>query len=93
MTFLCGGTLSLMAITGASAQSQTYVLDKGWEFSQAGSNEWMSARVPGTVHQDLLDHGRLPDPFYGMNEQKVQWVEKEDWLYRTVFHCKFCVVG
>lgn len=85
MTFLCGGTLSLMAIAGASAQSQTYVLNKGWEFSQAGSNEWMSARVPGTVHQDLLDHGRLPDPFYGMNEQKVQWVEKEDWLYRTVF--------
>ena len=85
LTFLCGGTLSLMAIAGASAQSQTYVLDKGWEFSQAGSNEWMSARVPGTVHQDLLDHGRLPDPFYGMNEQKVQWVEKEDWLYRTVF--------
>lgn len=85
MTFLCGGTLSLMAIAGASAQSQIYVLDKGWEFSQAGSNEWMSARVPGTVHQDLLDHGRLPDPFYGMNEQKVQWVEKEDWLYRTVF--------
>lgn len=85
MTFLCGGTLSLMAIAGASAQSQTYVLDKGWEFSQAGSNEWMSARVPGIVHQDLLDHGRLPDPFYGMNEQKVQWVEKEDWLYRTVF--------
>ena len=85
MTFLCGGTLSLMAIAGASAQSQTYVLDKGWEFSQAGSNEWMSARVPGTVHQDLLDHGRLPDPFYGMNEQKVQWVEKEDGLYRTVF--------
>lgn len=85
MTFLCGGTLSLMAIAEASAQSQTYVLDKGWEFSQAGSNEWMSARVPGTVHQDLLDHGRLPDPFYGMNEQKVQWVEKEDWLYRTVF--------
>lgn len=85
MTFLCGGTLSLMAIAGASAQSQTYVLDKGWEFSQAGSNEWMSARVPRTVHQDLLDHGRLPDPFYGMNEQKVQWVEKEDWLYRTVF--------
>lgn len=85
MTFLCGGTLSLMAIAGASAQSQTYVLDKGWEFSQAGSNEWMSARVPGTVHQDLLDHGRLPDPFYGMNEQKVHWVEKEDWLYRTVF--------
>lgn len=84
-TLLCGGALSLLSVSGVSAQSQTWVLDKGWEFSQAGSDEWMSARVPGTVHQDLLDHGRLPDPFYGMNEQKVQWVEKEDWLYRTAF--------
>ena len=50
-----------------------------------GSNEWLSAQVPGTVHQDLIAHDKLPDPFYGMNEQKIQWVEKEDWLYRTSF--------
>ena len=37
------------------------------------------------VHQDLIAHDKLPDPFYGMNEQKIQWVEKEDWLYRTSF--------
>ena len=53
--------------------------------SMYGSNEWLSAQVPGTVHQDLIAHDKLPDPFYGMNEQKIQWVEKEDWLYRTSF--------
>ena len=33
----------------------------------------------------LIAHDKLPAPFYGMNEQKIQWVEKEDWLYRTSF--------
>lgn len=60
-------------------------LDKGWEFSQSGKGEWRAATVPGTVHQDLIDHGKLPDPFYGKNEEKVQWVENEDWTYRTSF--------
>ena len=49
-------------------------LDKGWEFSQAGKGEWLPAKVPGTVHQDLMDNGKLVNPFYGMNEEKVQWV-------------------
>ena len=60
-------------------------LDAGWEFSQAGTDEWRSASVPGTVHQDLIFHNLLPDPFYGTNEEKIQWVENEDWEYRTTF--------
>lgn len=64
---------------------QVRPLHTGWEFSMYGSNEWLTAEVPGTVHQDLLAHDKLPDPFYGMNEEKIQWVEKEDWLYRTSF--------
>ena len=60
-------------------------LDKGWEFSQVGKGEWLPAKVPGTVHQDLMDNAKLVNPFYGMNEEKVQWVEKEDWQYRTTF--------
>ena len=58
-------------------------LNKGWEFSQAGKGEWLPATVPGTVHQDLIDNGKLVNPFFGMNEEKVQWVEKEDWKYKT----------
>lgn len=60
-------------------------LNNGWEFSQVGEGTWLSATVPGTVHQDLLNHNKLPNPFYGMNEAKVQWVENKDWQYRTTF--------
>ena len=41
--------------------------------------------MPGTVHQDLLRHQILPDPFYGTHEEKIQWVEEKDWEYKTVF--------
>lgn len=50
-----------------------------------GDTLWSDAKVPGTVHQDLLNHNRIPNPFYGMNEEAVQWVENEDWMYRTSF--------
>ena len=60
-------------------------LNKGWEFSQVGKGEWLPATVPGTVHQDLIDNDKLINPFFGMNEEKVQWVEKEDWQYKTTF--------
>ncbi|MBR0077519.1 MAG: hypothetical protein IJP72_03865, partial [Bacteroidales bacterium] len=25
-------------------------------------------------HTDLLDNGRIPDPFYGTNEESLQWL-------------------
>lgn len=60
-------------------------LHTNWEFSQAGTNHWMPAEVPGTVHQDLIRNGKLPNPFWGTNETKIQWVEEKDWEYRTGF--------
>ena len=70
---------------GAQTTPETVKLHQGWEFSQVGKGEWLPATVPGTVHQDLLNQDKLPNPFYGMNEEKVQWVENEDWVYRTSF--------
>lgn len=69
---------------GTEAQ-KVLPINQGWQFRQAGKGEWLSAVVPGTVQQDLLRHKLLPDPFYGMNEEKVQWVEDRDWEYRTAF--------
>lgn len=46
---------------------------------------WLPATVPGTVHQDLLGAGRIPDPFTRLNEHDVQWVGTTDWLYRLSF--------
>ncbi|MHC1739768.1 MAG: glycoside hydrolase family 2 protein [Anaerolineaceae bacterium] len=56
-----------------------------WEFRQAGTSEWFPANVPGGVHTDLLALGRIPDPFVGDNEKKVQWVAEADWEYHRQF--------
>lgn len=69
----------------ANDTSETVLLNQGWMFSQSGTDKWMTATVPGTVHQDLLAHQLLPNPFFGTNEQKIQWVENEDWEYKTTF--------
>jgi beta-mannosidase len=58
-----------------------------WEFQQIGTKEWLPAIVPGGVHTDLLALGRIPDPFVGDNEKRVQWVAESDWVYRTSFTC------
>ncbi len=51
----------------------------------SGITEWMSGTVPGTVHTDLLANGKIPDPFYRMNEEDVQWVDSQQWVYRRDF--------
>ncbi|MFN8493676.1 MAG: glycoside hydrolase family 2 protein [Caldilineaceae bacterium] len=51
----------------------------------ANMEGWLPATVPGTVHQDLLAAGRMPDPFIGLNENEVQWIGERDWLYRCQF--------
>ena len=56
-----------------------------WEFREVGTSKWLPARVPGTVHTDLLSAGRIPDPFVLDNELRVQWVAERDWEYRLVF--------
>ncbi|MGP4039295.1 beta-mannosidase [Gracilibacillus sp. D59] len=56
---------------------------QNWYFKTAGANEWRSATVPSCVHTDLLKHDIIPDPFVGKNELNLQWVDKQDWEYKT----------
>jgi len=60
-------------------------LTGAWEFRQAGTQAWLPASVPGGVHTDLLALGRIPDPFAGDNEKRVQWVADAAWEYRRQF--------
>jgi beta-mannosidase len=64
---------------------ETQSLAGNWEFRQAGTEEWLPSGVPGGVHTDLLALGRIPDPFVGDNEPRVQWVAESDWIYRCSF--------
>lgn len=56
-----------------------------WQFKNTKEKNWLPAKIPGTVHLDLIDNKIIPDPFKDENEKKVQWIENEDWEYQTVF--------
>ena len=55
-----------------------------WTFSEMGKEQWMEAAVPGCVHTDLIRNGLIEDPFYRLNEHDVQWIDKKDWVYKTL---------
>ncbi len=54
---------------------------------QAGQRDWLPATVPGCLHTDLIAAKRISDPFYGLNELDLQWIEEETWEYRVGFDC------
>ena len=56
-----------------------------WEFRSVSDTIWKPAKIPGTVHTDLLSNGEIEDPFYRLNEHDLQWIDKENWEYRTEF--------
>jgi len=60
-------------------------INSNWTFSQSGKNNWYPASIPGCVHTDLLNNKLIPDPFYGTNENALQWIGKTDWDYQTTF--------
>ncbi|MDF2834011.1 beta-mannosidase [Chryseobacterium indoltheticum] len=65
--------------------SERNLSSEKWQFKNSKENKWLTASVPGTVHLDLMNNKLIPDPYKDENEKKVQWVENEDWDYRTVF--------
>jgi beta-mannosidase len=69
----------------AVAQVVVQKLNSNWLFQEKDDAKWYPAKVPGEVHIDLLSNKLIPDPFYRDNEKKVQWIEKENWDYRTTF--------
>ncbi|KKI89164.1 beta-galactosidase [Bacillus sp. SA1-12] len=61
------------------------MLLRNWHFKQSDNQEWLPASVPGCVHTDLLANKKIADPFYGTNELDLQWIDKQDWEYETIF--------
>jgi beta-mannosidase len=56
-----------------------------WEFRQAHTNAWKPVEIPSSVHTALLANKMIEDPYYRDNEEKLQWIEKEDWEFQTTF--------
>ena len=60
-------------------------LHNNWSFKQKGSENWFPATVPGCVHLDLMKNKIIEDPYFQLNESKVQWIDKKDWIYQKEF--------
>lgn len=69
----------------ASNPPTTIDLNNEWQFSQTNKDEWHSATVPGSVQRDLIRLEILPNPYFGTNEDSVQWVEDENWDFKKSF--------
>ena len=85
--------LLLCAAPATAAPVTTTMLDDGWQARIAPADRAalaahpregrpFAAQVPGSIQQDLLAAGRVPDPFKGLNEGAIQWVGGTGWEYR-----------
>ena len=79
----CKHTDKLPAMHTQSLDSKSGCISNDWQFQYQG--QWYPATVPGNIHTDLLANNLIPDPFYGTNEDSVQWVADSIWTYRLIF--------
>lgn len=79
------GTALLTASHAEAGERSRLDLGGAWQVVQEGSSDPIPAKVPGTIHTDLLATGQIPDPFYRTNERAVQWVGETSWIYSRSF--------
>lgn len=60
-------------------------LNENWQMCINNTEEFLPAAVPGSVYQDLLDNGRMEDPYYRDNELKALKIMDNDFTYVTYF--------
>ena len=58
---------------------------QNWKMWVDGCVEALPATVPGSVYQDMLDNGRMEDPYYRDNELKALALMDHDFTYATEF--------
>jgi Beta-galactosidase/beta-glucuronidase len=63
------------------------IIDLGgkWKMKRTGQEEWIDAKVPGSVYNDLMVNGLLEDPFYRDNEYKTLELSSYDYEYEKTF--------
>ncbi len=57
-----------------------------WEMRIAGESKAYKATVPGSVYNDLINAGRLEDPYYRDNEDVALELMKNDFVYTGSFN-------
>ncbi|MHB1542389.1 MAG: beta-mannosidase [Steroidobacteraceae bacterium] len=56
-----------------------------WTLREDGKTDMTPATIPGSTYTNLLAAKKIPDPYYGENSGKVQWVAQRNWLFERTF--------
>lgn len=81
-----------MALTEISLDGRDWqvlaLMPREWEWRRVWENPtaltpvlWIPAQVPGTVQEDALEAGLIPDPDFGLNSRACEWTSERDWVY------------
>ncbi|RYE60476.1 MAG: hypothetical protein EOP20_02435, partial [Hyphomicrobiales bacterium] len=76
------------AATLTRAKTSDYSeLSLAGEFALSSPTHKAKAKIalPGDVHTALLAAGEIPDPYFGLNEQDVMWVNHTAWTVERKF--------
>ena len=81
----CSGTPQRDTAFGQS-QEQVHIQEEtAWQMRCLGDTAWIDAQVPGTVYTDLLRNGRIDDPFWKDNEDRICALMEKDYEYQCRF--------
>lgn len=98
LLFLLLGTTALCAVA-----QQRYELNSGWRYAMVNTVKadgpalsdprypltgWRPAVVPGTVLTNMLHHQEVPDPFFGMNNERIPDIYHTGRDYYTAWFVK-----
>lgn len=67
------------------AQIQNIPLHSNWTFQCDSMEKPLPATVPGNCYLDLMDHGIIPDVYFGDNADKYQWPGEIEFVYTMKF--------
>lgn len=76
-------TLNFMFSMGAFSFAQQTLQ---WEFYHPIKKMWLPFGEKGSIQEKLIANGEIPNPFYGTNEEKLDWIEDFDWELRSKFY-------
>ena len=60
-------------------------LHDNWKMRKLSEKQWLPAKVPGSVYNDLLINKKMEDPFWRDNEDKAFSLLEDDYEYITEF--------
>lgn len=71
----------------ASTYANDMVIDLSgqWQLTSAEGDHSTIMTIPGDVHTALRAASVIPDPYFGRNENDVQWVAYRDWIIERRF--------